>query len=693
MALRSNTARLAALLAALALGACGGGSRPGSDDTGSDAGTDCSGFCQDDATRLRGGEVETIVAQAVAEARARNAEATVAVVDRVGNVLALFRMNGADTAVTITSTPGGGADVDGGLEEIDIIPDTLAAISKAISGAYLSSEGNAFTTRTASQIIQAHFNPGEDFQPGGPLFGVQFSQLACSDLSQRFAGAPGATVGPHRAPLGLSADPGGLPLYQDGTVVGGIGVIADGIYGLSPKALDGGGGDGALDEFIALAGDSGFGAPDDRRANRITVEGKLLRFVGEDADDLQSNPDNAAPFGAIDGGAIGRLVSDSPVGGRHAYYDPAGGALDGTAFSKPGSGIRASSNAAFSGQDAFVLVDGGNNPRFPPRAGTDGAAALTADEVATILSEALAVANRARAQIRRPLGSRARVTISVVDTTGEPLGIVRGRDAPMFGTEVSLQKARTAAFFSGDDAADELNAVPAAEYLDGGLDSLRKEPIGQYVTAVRDFLGNPNPPALTGGVAFADRSGGNLSRPFFPDGIDGNPPGPFSKPGSNNPPTEWSPFSVGLQLDLVYNAIIRHVGFIAGAAGADVPMNCTGIRGLTDMGGAGPLTAADTIDTVRSGIQIFPGSVPIYRGNTLVGGIGVSGDGIEQDDLISFLGLHNAGEELNTGIGNAPKNIRADQINVPGFDVNLRYVQCPQKPFLDSDEQTVCAGK
>jgi len=82
--------------------------------------------------------------------------------------------------------------------------------------------------------------------------------------------------------------------------------------------------------------------------------------------------------------------------------------------------------------------------------------------------------------------------------------------------------------------------------------------------------------------------------------------------------------------------------------------------------------------------------VPIYRGNQLIGGIGVSGDGIEQDDMVSFLGLHNAGVALGGAIGNAPPAIRADQLDVRG--VNLRYIQCPQAPFLDSDEQNACAG-
>ena len=682
---RSKTAPAAAALVIAALAACGGGSRPSDRGIGGNPAGGCAGFCQDTVTRLDAGEVGGVVARAVAEAQARNAAATIAVVDRAGNVLALFRMNGADTAVTITSTPGPGDDVDGGLEEVNIIPDTLAAIAKAVTGAYLSSEGNAFSSRTASQIVQAHFNPGEFMQPGGPLFGVQFSQLPCSDLVQEFGGVPGATVGPHRSPLGLSADPGGLPLYDNGTVVGGIGVIADGVYGLAPKALDGDSSAGALDEAIAVAGSYGFAAPRDRRGDRITVEGKLLRFSAVDFGDLRADPESAPAFGAISGGVAGSLVDDGP---NEAYYDAAGGLLAGTAFSKADSGIRASANPAFGGQDAFVLVDGANTPRFPPSAGTDGGslpvAALGAGEVATLLSEALAVANRARAQIRRPLGSQARVTISVVDTTGEVLGIVRSRDAPVFGIDVSLQKARTAAFFSGADAASELQAVPDAEYLDGGLTSLRTEPIGQYVTAVRDFLGDPS--ALTGGVAFADRSGGNLSRPYFPDGIDGNEPGPFSKPGGHEPPSEWSPFSVGLQLDLVYNGLIQHVGHVLGAA-PDVPPNCTGIGGFS-----GGFAAGDTIDTVRSGIQIFPGSVPIYRDGVLVGGIGVSGDGIEQDDLISFLGLHNAGLQLGT-INNAPKAIRADRIVAPGHDIHLRFVQCPQKPFLDSDEQKACEGK
>ena len=96
---------------------------------------------------------------------------------------------------------------------------------------------------------------------------------------------------------------------------------------------------------------------------------------------------------------------------------------------------------------------------------------------------------------------------------------------------------------------------------------------------------------------------------------------------------------------------------------------------------------------LANGIQIFPGSVPVYRGTQLVGGIGVSGDGIDQDDMISFLGTHNAGLRVG-GLGNADPARRADQIVVSvGNGVRLRYVNCPFAPFLGSNEQNVCQGK
>lgn len=635
----------------LALGsvltACGKGDQPADVGTGS-ASVSCSGSCADASSFLTVSDVQQVIAQAVAEASALGESATIAVVDRVGNVLAVFRMNTADTQITISS----GRGVVGGLEGINVIPDTLAAISKAVTGAYLSSEGNAFSTRTASQIVQQNFNPGEIDQPSGPLFGVQFSNLPCSDLNTRFSAGAGA--GPHRAPLGLAADLGGFPLYKNGTPVGGIGVIADGIYGVDLNITDR---DRNIDELIAVAGSYGFAAPQDRR-ERVTLDGKIARFSDVWFDDLASTPTAAASFASIDGTA-GNLQTVT------AYT--AGTILVGKAFGQNDSGIRPDTTN-YPGLDAFVLVDDTNTERFPPIASTVNPAELSQAEVKQLISSALAVANRARAQIRRPVGSQARVTVSVVDTAGVVLGIARTRDGPLFGTDVSLQKARTAAFYSGTNAASDLSSVPDTVYLNPDASpSGTTISMADYVSAVQTFLGLPNA-LVDGAYAFADRTGGNLSRPYFPDGLTSSVNGPFSKPIA-----QWSPFSVGLQLDLVMNRIIQHVVYvISNGVAADAPQNCS------------------TLSRLPNGIQIFPGSVPIFRGNNLVGGIGVSGDGVDQDDMIAFLGLHEAGEVLGT-IGNAPTNIRADQLTPMG--TRLRYVQCPQAPYINSDEQNVCEGK
>jgi uncharacterized protein GlcG (DUF336 family) len=647
----------------VALTACSGGG-----SSGGSVGTDptpvsCSGNCATPTSLLTVADVEQVIAQAVFEATARNANATIAVVDRVGNVLGVYRFGATPLAgrnVLVATRPdgAGGSEIRGGLEGIVLPIDAAAAIAKAVTGAYLSSEGNAFSSRTASQIVQQNFNPGERDQPSGPLFGVQFSQLACSDFITAFNGlAPDA--GPKRSPLGLSADPGGFPLYKDGTVVGGVGAIADDVYSVDADIVNV---DNSIDEAVAYAATFGFSAPPDRRGDRITVDGKTLRFSDIDFGQLSSDPQNAPPFANLDP-AKGALVA------VNGYTTDPATINAGLAFGFPASGIRPDGGVDYPGTDAYVFVDDADTPRFPPIDGTDtatvGIDALTSSEVRTLLTSGLTVAARARAQIRRPLSSAARVTIAVVDTNGAVLGMVRSRDAPVFGADVSLQKARTAALFSSSTAGDFLDGLPNANYLVGGTSIA----IGDYVTSLQTFLDDPG--ALENGViAFTDRANGNLSRPFFPDGLEGRPNGPLSKP-----PGQWSPFSTGLQYDLVNNAVLQHVVFILGK-GPDVGPNCTG---------------AGTDPRIANGIQIFPGSVPIYRGETLVGGMGVSGDGVDQDDMVAFLGLHNGGLELGNAIGNAAPARRADTLTPHG--VRLRYVQCPQAPFIDSTQTNVCEGK
>ncbi len=639
-------------------GGTSGGGTPGGGTSGGGTtipgvpGTTIEDFVAPLQESLSAADTGKIVAQAAEQARLIARPATIVVVDRVGNVLAVFRMTGAGETVKITDAPNGqNIDVQG-----LVVPSQAAAIAKAITGAYLSSGGNAFSSRTASQIVQPHFPPAPTTAglESGPLFGVQFSQLPCSDLASRFlpSGAD-ALIGPKRSPLGLSADPGGFPLYKNGVVVGGIGVAADPDYTFDANTLDI---DADIDEQIALAGTLGFQAPEAIRADKIYVDGTQLRY----SDALYSGVGNVS--GATYAQTSPNLGAMIAVRG----YFTSGTPLAGSAYGSEASGIRQSTTAEFSDRDAFVLTNGSGANRFPIRAATDGAdiaQPITADEARALLEEAFKIMTRARAQIRQPLDSRAQVTISLVDTRGQVLGIVRSPDAPIFGTDVSLQKARTAAFFSGAHAAPELLADPSAD-------------VNGFVGKVRTFLNDPN--ALTGAVAFADRSGGNLSRPYFPDGELKTSPGPLSRPIE-----QFNPFSTGLQSALILGNLAQHLGFVLGQSDEDTPRRCTMLPEV-----------APQQNRLQNGIQIFPGSVPLYRGNVLIGGIGVSGDGIDQDDMISFLGAHNGGARLGT-LGNAPLAIRADNVVVDvggGRSVRLRYISCPFAPFLDTATQNVCQG-
>lgn len=590
-----------------------------------------------DSVALSSTDVQKIIAQGIGEANARGKPATIAVTDRVGNVLAVYRMTGAATTVDITSGRGINAGLDG---VSGVVPDTLAAISKAITGAYLSSSGNAFSTRTASQIVQENFNPREANQPSGPLFGVQFSQLPCSDLVTRMTDG---SIGPKHAPLGLAADPGGLPLYKSGVVVGGIGVMADGIYGLDADISNI---DTDTDELIAVAASSGFSAPVDVRANRITADGRTFRYVDSEA--IASNPANASAALLPGNGSL------MTVAGYNA-----GVIIAGVNFGTNAAGNKA--DPSFSAQSGWQLTDAGGANRYPQRDSINPATAsggITQAEATELLRQGLAIANRARAQIRRPLGSPAQVSIVVVDNSGEVLGLTRTPDAPLFGLDVALQKARTAMFFSSASAGSALSGLPPALYVSGSSSA-----IADYVSSARSFFADAA--LLTGTYAFTPRAIGLIHRPTFPDGITGSGNGPLSKPMNS-----WSPFNVGLQLDLVYNQLVASLG-------GSLSIGCTGITGI------------------RNGIQIFPGGVPIYRGNQLIGAIGVSGDGVDQDDMIALLGTARArAAQLAAGNsnppGNAPAALRADNLLPQG--IRLRYAQCPQSPFIGSSEQNVCAG-
>ena len=605
-----------------------------------DLAASCAPTISSQPQALSTAEVEALLARAVDVSRQLGESATIAVVDRVGNVLGVYRMAdrlsvNAEFDVTLRSgllNP----TIQVGLEN-RTVPSALVAITKAITGAYLSSSGNAFSTRTANFIIQEHFPPGIQNTGSGPLYGVQFSQLPCGDLVQK-ADTPG--VGPHRSPLGLAADSGGFPLYKNGRVVGGIGVVtrSNAVYGIDRDVINI---DSDVNEKIAQSASADFAPSNCIRADKISAGGVALRYSDADGA-LVSSTATTLPIAGAPGAlqAVTGYRSSNTIVAGTAYGDAASGFM-------PDAGTWAN-------KSAVLAVNAGAVNRYPAVSSGD-MGGLTAAEVTRLLGHGLDVANAARAQIRRPVGSAAQVTLSVVDTQGILLGLVRTEDAPMFGVDVSLQKARTAAAFSRAGTATALTAAGfGTPYFQGSTDQRHASVF--FTSYVADQV-------FDGGRAFTGRAIGNIHRPFFPDGIQSQSRGPLSTAFS-----DWSPFNVGLQLDLVKDKVLANITALPAES------SCT----ASSLG-------------MANGIQIFPGSVPIYRGSQLVGAIGVSGDGVDQDDMIAFLSIQRAASELGSTINQAPPSKRADQIpTLPGL--NLRYVQCPFSPYRQGSDQGVCDG-
>lgn len=132
------------------------------------------------------------------------------------------------------------------------------------------------------------------------------------------------------------------------------------------------------------------------------------------------------------------------------------------------------------------------------------------------------------------------------------------------------------------------------------------------------------------GTAITCRTLGFLTQPFYPPGIDGNDPGPL--------------YAMALE-------------------------NRKPVR-FDQMGFATP-------DVNQSGLILFPGSAPLYKNGVLVGGIGVSGDGVEQDDYVTQRGIQRAEAALGIEL-EPPTSMRADAFEYLG--VRLPYVKFPQHP-------------
>jgi uncharacterized protein GlcG (DUF336 family) len=135
-------------------------------------------------------------------------------------------------------------------------------------------------------------------------------------------------------------------------------------------------------------------------------------------------------------------------------------------------------------------------------------------------------------------------------------------------------------------------------------------------------------------VAMSVRCVGFLAQCNYPPGINGNSPGPFNG-----------------QQEMFSGLLGNHCNpsLITPNPTATIPPN----RNLPN------------------GITIFPGAFGLYRNGVLIGAIGVSGDGVDQDDLVAAAGCHDF---------LAPFAIRSDQFFYRG--TRLPYAKFPRDPAI-----------
>jgi len=325
---------------------------------------------------LTEGEIETIIAQAVARAEADGNAYIVTVINRDGVVVGEFAMPGA---------------APGSVERVR---------RKARTAAFLSSNQHAFSSRTARFIIQDNFPPDLENTPGGPLYGVGFSSLACSDV----VGEVDGTI--NNNGNGLSGDFGSVPLYRDGCLIGAVAADSE------PD----GGFENGDEERAAWAGSAGFRPDPAIFGDRIFLDGISLAFLEEMPPDLAVVP----PFGSLTG-----VVLVDPFDAPPDDVYPMG---------------------VFGGIDCEIRYPVIDSPSAAP-------VKLLASDVTAMFDAAAARSDRVRAAIRRPLGSAMRCFVAVVDADGVVLGCIRTPEATLFSFDVAIQKARTAAFFSSDAVA------------------------------------------------------------------------------------------------------------------------------------------------------------------------------------------------------------------------------------------------
>ncbi len=422
------------------------------------------------AATLTTSEVDSIVRAAAGATSPTTA--VIAVVDRAGNVLALYRKPNAPPTVT------------GNFSQQ--VSSNDVAVGLARTGAFFSNNHAPLTSRTVRFISGVHFPPGVSDTQNADLYGIENTNRGCplsTEVEMRgihpsiavMGGGPGAGIITGKVDV-LDSDanavnPGGVPIYRDGVLVGGIGVT-----GVA----------GDVAEFTAFTG------------AMAKQDGSMNNFSP-----LPSNP-LPAPGEVFLGGVALPAINQTT---RPASVGP--GVFAGSYMVSPSAG-----QAAPEGD----LV--GPHPSVNPDPASGG---LSQTEAAQILDAAQATANTTRASIRLPLGSRAKMVIAISDLDGNIIALRRMEDATVFSIDVAATKARNMAYFNSNQRSDaDLNQVPSGTAVTNRTISFGAQPFyppgidnsnaGPFFPLFMNDMVHPCSQGLGSGLS----SGNNSGIVFFP---------------------------------------------------------------------------------------------------------------------------------------------------------------------------------
>ena len=355
--------------------------------------------------------------QAVVQATASavSVPLVIAVVDRGGNVLAIYAKANAPTTAT------GNFGKSFAAKEV--------AVALARTAAFFSNDQAPLSSRTVRYISGIHFPPGVMNAASADLYGIENTNRGC--LNNEFAPGQFSPQGKLSDGSGLglgiltgkadmfdsqatAVNPGGVPLFKGGEAVGGVGVAAD--------SMD-------VAEFAAFTG---------------AVQSKFL-------DPAALPPPGAVVIGGITVPFV--LNSSQPAGTSTGLAD--------------GSYLV----AAVSSQGPVPEED-----LIPETSGPIGGLSVT--EVGSIIQNALATANQTRAVIRLPQGQRTRMVFAVADLDGTLLALYRMKDATVFSIDVAIAKARNMTYFNSPKVnPNDLPGVPVGTAVTNRTISFGAQPL------------------------------------------------------------------------------------------------------------------------------------------------------------------------------------------------------------------------